>query len=279
MPELHDVTVNVTDDQGNIFKEWGVQRLGHHNKISAYIKSTTDMPFRVSIQPKIPYIAPHVISANLPSSSRRTRSDSGDESSDRRSEPKQSHKHKDSSFSSPLRPPQPQASPSPPDFDFLASLYVDGRHIPERRTIVYLDPKDPDFTPPDGKSRFKSRWVQGPDGSMKEHAWVFKDVGIEASFGKLLVSKGESTAGDFDEPVEDALIRDLNSAVLNAETGPRERAMGKVGQIVVTLERVQLGRKSFERNYRAKHREGEKDDLDMDGIERDISHATGYFGI
>lgn len=54
MPQLRDVTVHVTDVHGNDFDEWGVQNL-RGNKVSAYIKSTTDMPFRVSIQPKIPY--------------------------------------------------------------------------------------------------------------------------------------------------------------------------------------------------------------------------------
>ena len=54
MPQLRDVSVHVTDLHGNYLDEWGVQSL-RGNKVSAYIKSTTDMPFRVSIQPKIPY--------------------------------------------------------------------------------------------------------------------------------------------------------------------------------------------------------------------------------
>ncbi len=54
MPQLRDVTVHVTDVHGNDLDEWGVQSL-RGNKVSAYIKSTTDMPFRISIQPKTPY--------------------------------------------------------------------------------------------------------------------------------------------------------------------------------------------------------------------------------
>jgi hypothetical protein len=278
MPELRDVTVNVTDDRGNALKEWGMQRLRSQDKVSAYIQSTTDMPFRVSIQPKIPYVGTDVHSSNA-SSSRRAWSNTSDDCFDRRGESQSTYKPRSSSYSSPPRPRKRYDSPCPPAYDFLASLYVDGRQMPERRTIIYLDPSDPDFTPPDGKVRFKSRWVQGHDGSMKEHAWVFRDVGIEASFGKLLISQNGLAVDDFDEPQEDALVRDLNSADLGAETGPRREQTGKVGQIVVTLQRVKLGRKTTESDYHAKHREGEKDEFDMDGIEREITHTTGYFSI
>ncbi len=54
MPQLRDVTVHVTDVHGNDLEEWGVQSL-RGNKVSAYIKSTTDMPFRITVQPKMPY--------------------------------------------------------------------------------------------------------------------------------------------------------------------------------------------------------------------------------
>lgn len=55
MPQLRNITVHVTDGNGNDLEEWGVQNL-RGNKVSAYIKSTTNMPFRVSIRPKIPYM-------------------------------------------------------------------------------------------------------------------------------------------------------------------------------------------------------------------------------
>lgn len=278
MPTLQNVTVHVTDDQGNVFQEWGIQSLKNYPKASAYIKSTTDMPFRVYIQPMIPYPDPEAPSAGRPSSSC-TRSDSDSKSSNRHSKSERSHKDKGSSFSSPLRSSRHHDSPSLPNFDFLASLYVDGRQIPERRTVVYLDPRDPDFTPPSGKVRFKSRLVQGHDGIVKELAWVFKDVGIETSFEKLLISKEGHSTRDFDEPVEDALIRGMNSTFLSSENGFGQQKAGKVGQIVVTLERVQLGRKSVDPNYHTKHREGDQEDCDMFGTERDITHTTGYFGI
>ncbi len=57
MPEYRDITVHVTTSEGEDLPEWGVQRFRHINKTSAYIQSQTDMPFRVTITPKIPYIA------------------------------------------------------------------------------------------------------------------------------------------------------------------------------------------------------------------------------
>ena len=111
---------------------------------------------------------------------------------------------------------------------------------------------------------------------MKEHAWVFKDVGIESSFEKLLISKAGSAAEDFDEPVEDALVRRLTSTTLDQGVGSWKKEISKAGQIVVTLERVQLGKQTLERNFCAKHREGEADDVDMEGVERNVTHTTGY---
>ena len=54
MPQLRDITVHITDADGNDLEEWGVQNL-RGNRISAYIKSTTDMPFMVKLRPRIPY--------------------------------------------------------------------------------------------------------------------------------------------------------------------------------------------------------------------------------
>lgn len=55
MPQVQNVTVHVTDEDGKDLEEWGVRNL-RGNHASAYIRSTTDMPFKVSIRPKIPYI-------------------------------------------------------------------------------------------------------------------------------------------------------------------------------------------------------------------------------
>ena len=55
MPQLRDITVRVTDSKGVELEEWAVQNLRNQHKISAYIKAKSDMPFRVSVQAKIPY--------------------------------------------------------------------------------------------------------------------------------------------------------------------------------------------------------------------------------
>ena len=46
--------MHVTDGKGKDLKEWGVQKLWG-DKVSTFIQSATDMPFRVSIQPRLPY--------------------------------------------------------------------------------------------------------------------------------------------------------------------------------------------------------------------------------
>ena len=273
MPKLRDVTVSVTDEKGSSLEEWGVQILRSQNKVSAYIRSTTDTPFRVSIQPLIPYITPDVPPAKQ-SSSKRTRSNSIGEVLHRRSEPHYTHKEKSVVLSSPPRPWDRQTSSPPPDFDFLACLYIDGRQKPERKLIVYLDPSHSEFAAPDGKVKFTSRCVEGRDGSLKTHAWVFKDVGVESSFEKMNISGAEQAAKDFDEPIEDRLARGLQSTALTGEGGTSTQDTAKFGQIVVTLHKVRLGNVIVDANYRFKHREGDKDDCEIDGIDRGVTHTT-----
>ncbi len=81
----------------------------------------------------------------------------------------------------------PSKSPPPP-FHLLATLYLDGRENAERKVIVYLDPEDEEFFWPDGRVFFKSRWVETQTGGLVERGWVFKDVGIETAFEKMLIS-------------------------------------------------------------------------------------------
>ena len=58
MPELRDVTVHVTNLAREPFEEWGVQRLkSQTNKVSSYIRSETNMSFKIVIRPTIPYVA------------------------------------------------------------------------------------------------------------------------------------------------------------------------------------------------------------------------------
>lgn len=58
MPEFRNLDVRVIDKHGNELQEWGVQHLHSQNKISSYIKSSTNMTFRVTIQPRMPFQSP-----------------------------------------------------------------------------------------------------------------------------------------------------------------------------------------------------------------------------
>jgi hypothetical protein len=58
MPSIRDISVHVTDSQDVQLEEWGVQHLRTHtkqDKVSAYIKATTGISFRIMIEAKIPY--------------------------------------------------------------------------------------------------------------------------------------------------------------------------------------------------------------------------------
>ena len=81
---------------------------------------------------------------------------------------------------------------APPPFDLLATLYLDGREKAERRVIVYLDPEYEDFSPgfkgDTARQIMRSRLVRGNDGSIHEHAWIFKDIGIEVRVSQPLTA-------------------------------------------------------------------------------------------
>lgn len=58
MPELRNLDVRVVDKDGDELQEWDVQHIHSQNKISTYIKSSTNMTFRVTIQPRLPFHSP-----------------------------------------------------------------------------------------------------------------------------------------------------------------------------------------------------------------------------
>lgn len=178
------------------------------------------------------------------------------------------------SLSSPPRPRDFDRTPPPP-FHFLASIYLDGRRKAERKIIVYLDPDDEDFNRPDGKVQFKTRWVEGRDGKLREHGWMFKDVGIETVFDKMLLSGDRRTSRKVSIRDEDSIIAAMNATDLGAEGDVEREEKTKLGQIVITFERVKLGEKWVDDRYQAKHKEGEADDVDMGGASSGITHTAG----
>lgn len=170
--------------------------------------------------------------------------------------------------SSPIRS-QTSYPPSPP-FDFLATLYLDGRRKAERKVIVYLDPNHEDFGP-GGTSIFRSRWVQTQDGGIQEHAWVFNDIGIDTIFNKLVLANTGKGPGED----EIAIIAAMEGTGIITEPDIEREARKKAGQIEVRISRVILGRKSVNYYYQPKHMEGEKEDVDMDGPDPELTHTTG----
>ena len=121
--------------------------------------------------------------------------------------------------------------------------------------------------------------MQGRDGSLKEHSWVFKDVGIETAFDKMLISGSENYAEVLEGHDEDAMIAAMGKTDL-AQEGNNEDDQSNVGQILVVFERVLLGPKWQDNQYRSKHQEGEEgEDVDMAGMKNEITHTTGYLNL
>ncbi|KAI9676464.1 MAG: hypothetical protein M1817_000621 [Caeruleum heppii] len=349
MPELKDVTVHVTTLDGRELPEWGTQVMRRHNQATTYIQAESDMGFRVTVRPKIPYIADDVPAAHGYRTRRRGTNPAGrfplngrfeDEYGDlwdedprghARGQPRfrrsgQGRGHKASkSTRRPLQPRikredafgpadaksidsewediehedigregskqqghqtnlhevAPVVSPMfpiytpPPDFHFLASLYLDGRDHPERKLVIYLDPDNEDFAPPDGKITFKNRWMEGPDGQLQEHSWIFKDVGIETIFDKMLISGERDAAQPVHVRDEKELIAAMNSTSLSGE-GYSADAKTTVGKIELTLERVRIGPKWHDEHYQLRHQPYDVAKVDMKGVDANVTHTAGY---
>ncbi|KAL8738283.1 MAG: hypothetical protein Q9181_000918 [Wetmoreana brouardii] len=303
MPNLRDVEVHVTDASGHDLQEWGVQSL-RSNKVSAYIKSTTDMAFRISIRPTIPYpkdLRPlddggrdkewedidekpiavrgdSIITqwATLRGSLATPEYQHGmdpyrsSRPCGRERQSRQDHHHNKHTSSPPILKREETYEVATP-FSFLATLYIDGRKEPERRLIVYLDPGNEDFNQPHGEVQFKSRLVQGRNGRLEEKSWVFKELGIETVFNRIALR--DSTKDTM--KVDDLIVDAMKASGLDKDfyEGPQER--GKVGQIVVELERITLGKPFYDQHYRARHVAGDDEDVDMEGLSNDVAHATG----
>lgn len=141
---------------------------------------------------------------------------------------------------------------------------------------MYLDPDDVDYNRPDGKVQMKTRWVEGRDGRLKEHAWVFKDVGIETVFDKMLISGDRQVvSGNVNKRDEDAIIAAMESTGLEPDGDIKREEKSQVGQIVVEIQRVKLGEKWNDKDFRAKFKEDDVKDVDMEGANSDITHTAG----
>ena len=138
MPHLRGVTVHITDCRGKTLPEWGIQYLRQGiggRKVSAYVQSTTDVTFQISLQPNVPFTESPIPNINITGGTvfqnkvRHLTTGSED-----LSPTAQNHKEKTkTALSSPVRPSTTPQSQSLPGFAFLAILYIDGRSIPERK--------------------------------------------------------------------------------------------------------------------------------------------------
>lgn len=116
--------------------------------------------------------------------------------------------------------------------------------------------------------------MQGNDGNLQENLWVFKDVGIETAFDHMLIDNGRDDTSDKEQD-EEAVIAAMNGTVLGAEAGIRKDEERGVGQIVIVIQRVILGKKWVQKSWKAPHKEGEANDVAMGGVVKDLSHTTG----
>lgn len=293
MPSIRDVAVHVTDADGRELSEWGVQTFRRNNTVSCYIESKTGMPFRVSLQPKIPYIAYDKPSGHGYNTRHRgedepgrfqvpdewvDKVESGDEGTSSRvgasfSEKWKKQKHK---AGPPVRCTPIEVDHNeipPPNFHLIAALYLDGRTKPERRVILYLNPKDPDFAKPSGLVTFKYRQVEGRDGQLRNFAWHFAEVGIETLFDRMVLEGNHDTSTAVAAKAEDDLVTAMNSTAIDPELADAPSPKAWAGRIVVKLMRVKLGQVWQDEDFHARHREGDREDVDMrDSAE--LSHTT-----
>lgn len=95
-------------------------------------------------------------------------------------------------------------------------------------------------------------------------------------FEKLLITEGHNQADRANQLDEDAMITAMNATELGAEGNIRNDEKCSVGQIVIVIERIVVGAKWSEENYRPKHRDGQADDVNMDDLGNDITHTAKY---
>ena len=150
MPHLRGVTVHITDSYGDNLQEWGTRYLRHGTggkKVSAYVQSTTNAAFHVTLQPNIPFIEtfppPDSIAGKAYVTEKKTRHSTA---SSEDLSTRQNHEKKDNdALSSPIRSSTTSQYHPTPDFAFLAVLYLDGRKLPERKISKALPKYFPVF--------------------------------------------------------------------------------------------------------------------------------------
>lgn len=71
------------------------------------------------------------------------------------------------------------------------------------------------------------------------------------------------------------MIAAMNATVLVAEAGIRKDEESGVGQIIVIIQRVIIGKKWVQNSWKVSHKEGKVNDVFMGGVVKDVFHTTG----
>lgn len=265
MPSHRGVTCNVKTDNG-IVKEWGVNHLKGGTSSSCFIVAETGARFRIHLKPELPFDYAHWRDCDGTSESEASSSNSGSGASS---------KHSSTSSISSSRWLRSN-SETPPPFHLLATVYLDGRKRPERRSIVYLDPDHEQFDAKmSGTISLKTTLMEGRDGQIHEYLWMFGEVGLDRFLTDLSINRRKKNASAQDyapAPVNDEaeLLNAFGNASLERVDAEERK---QVGKIVVTLSRIIVGERWQAPHYRVKRQEGEDEDVDMTEIKK-VSHTT-----
>lgn len=231
--KFKDVSVCVKTEDGTL-QEYGERPGFQPNSRYCYIEAQNNVSFKITLKPEIPYPF----------------NEHGEGSSQRR-----------------------KARDTPVPFHYLASLHLDGRSRPERRTIVYLDSKHPEFRQPSGQASLARTWCRGSDGTLLEKSWYFREVGIEAMLKSLQLSGGPQDAANASEAEENELLALFDRTSLTSESNVEGEDRQHVGKIEVVFHRVTLGSLKFIQDYDPKREDGEDEGISIDGKDK-VSHTV-----
>ena len=117
----------------------------------------------------------------------------------------------------------------------------------------------------------RSRWVRGNDGTIQEHAWVFRDIGIETILDRMALTSNNDYA---EKNEEDAVTNALGRTSICHEDDLKKEENSKAGQIEITITRIILGKKKVDSDYRPKHQEGEDCDINIEITKTEVTHTT-----
>lgn len=268
MPSLRDLEVHVTDGQGTVLDEYGVQKISKSNLVSCFIESKSDQPFRVTVKPTaMPFPGYPSPRRALPQQEGKATEISDDKDLYEASLA--------DTYSEGASKKGTKIKSSEPRFHLLATMRLDGREKHEKQIIVYLDENDPSYgAHRDGVVIFRARLTYDSDGNIRESGWVFKDVGIDDLFRTLDI--GDNIDDEKDRPAIPLTAEDELTAAFDKLGSDRlqNKAESKAGQIEITLDKITV--KHTNRGAWRPPAEMSKDEAGARSSLRDnITHTVG----